>query len=319
MAEPEGALLTLFFDAQSHLLSKFEIWSDTAVLGDTLTEQIFSDYRAVNGVKVPFALTVRTAGQTTQQVTYSAIELDAAPPANAFELPKDILEPSPLAGAAMNVTTLAPGVHLIGGGTHASLAVEFRDYAVVVEAPLSSVRSRAVLDKTGELMPGKPVRFVVASHHHFDHSAGLREYVAAGITVVTHPRNAAFIRELATAPRTIRPDRLGSKPVEAQVETITGRRVFTDGEQTLEIHPFETTHAEDMLIAYLPRQKILFNIDLFGPPLVGPSPRANDFTRELLRGIRSHGFVVETLAGAHGRVSTLAELEEVVAKGEQSR
>lgn len=312
IADTDGSLLTFYFDSQSHLLSKLETWSDAQVLGDTLTEQIFSDYRTVNGIKVPFRLTVRTAGQTVQETAYSTIRLDEPPPAEAFDIPKDVLDPSPIATAPMHVTTLAPGVHLLGGGAHNTLSVEFRDYVVVIEAPLSSDRSRAVLNKVKELAPGKPVRWVVATHHHFDHSGGLREYIAEGVTVVTHPKNAEFIRGLGKVPRTLRPDRLSAKAEEPRVESVSGKRTFSDGEQTVEIHPVQTTHAEDMVIAWLPRQKILFNSDLFGPPLVGPVGVANDFAVELLRAIRSAGWEVQTLAGGHGRPGTLAELEQAV-------
>ncbi|MBC8647859.1 MAG: MBL fold metallo-hydrolase [Thermoanaerobaculia bacterium] len=313
-AEPDGTLLTLYFDAGTHLLRKVETLSDTAVLGDTLNEQIYADYRAVDGVKVPFRLTVRNARQVTQEMAYSTIDLNAAPDAAAFQLPSDLLEPSPTASAPIVVTTIGPGLHLIGGGTHNSLAAEFADHVVVVDAPLSSERSRAVLDKLKELAPGKPVRSVVNTHYHFDHSGGLREYVADGATVITHASNADFVRKMAAGSRGIRPDRLSGKPAEAKVQTVSDKLVLSDGTQTIEIHALPNTHSNGMLVVYAPKEKALFNADLWGTPLVGPLPVATDYAIELREGIRKLKLPVEKVAPSHGRVATIAELDESVKK-----
>ena len=72
---------------------------------------------------------------------------------------------------------LADGVYSLGGGSHHSVAVEFRDFVAVVEAPLNEERSLAVIAEVRKLMPDKPIDYVVNTHHHFDHSGGLRTYV----------------------------------------------------------------------------------------------------------------------------------------------
>ena len=184
---------------------------------------------------------------------------------------------------------------------------------VVVDAPLSAERSRAVLEKVKELAPGKPVRSVVNTHYHFDHTGGLREYIAEGVTVLTHPVNAAFVRSLGSRPRTIRPDRLSAKPADAKLQTVADKLVLSDGSQTLELYALPNSHVQGMLIAYLRKQKLLYNADLFGPPLAGPVPTANDFAIELRDGIRKLKLSVETFAGAHGRVATPADLEQSIA------
>lgn len=312
-SEPDGTLLTLYLDAKTHLPGKLETWSDTAVLGDTLNEQVFSDYRTVAGVKAPFRLTVRNAGQVTQEMAYSTLELDASPDPAAFDLAANVLDLPAVATEPMAVTSLAPGVHLLAGGTHNSLAVELRDHVIVIDAPLSSERSKAVLAKVRELVPGKPVRSVVNTHYHFDHSGGLREYISEGVTVVTHESNADFVKALAGRDRAIRPDRLSARPAAAKVQTVTDKLVMSDGSQTLELHTLPNSHSQGMLVAYLPKHKLLYNADLFGPPLVGPLPSANDFAVELRDEIRKRNFQVETFAGAHGRVATMSDLEQAVA------
>src|SRR5437879_12190451 len=95
---------------------------------------------------------------------------------------------------------LADGVWCIGGGTHNSLAVEFRDYAAVIEAPLNEERSLAVINEVSRLIPNKPIRYVVNTHHHFDHSGGLRTYLAQGDTIVTHQANREYYEQVLFNP-----------------------------------------------------------------------------------------------------------------------
>ena len=90
--------------------------------------------------------------------------------------------------------TLADGVYLIGGGTHNSMAVEFAAFIVVFDAPLSEARSLAVIEEIVKLIPNKPIRLVVNSHQHFDHTGGLRAYNHIGATVITHWKNYDFLQ-----------------------------------------------------------------------------------------------------------------------------
>jgi glyoxylase-like metal-dependent hydrolase (beta-lactamase superfamily II) len=89
------------------------------------------------------------------------------------------------------------------GGSHHSIVVEFNEYVAVAEAPLNEERSLAVLAEAKKLVPNKPVRYVLTTHHHFDHSGGLRTYVAEGATVVTHQSNVPYFEKTLTAPATL--------------------------------------------------------------------------------------------------------------------
>jgi len=174
---------------------------------------------------------------------------------------------------------LADGVWFIGGGSHNSVAVEFSDHIAMIEAPLNEERSLAVLEAIGKVAPNKLVRYNVITHHHFDHSSGLRTYIAQGSTLVTHRDNADFYEQvlLSPAPRTLAPDRLamfypnftGSRrPV--PMERVNQKYVLSDGVKVLELYPVQgATHIGPMLIAYLPKEKILVNADLYTPPAPG--------------------------------------------------
>ena len=170
----------------------------------------------------------------------------------------------------------------MGGGSHNSLAVDFRDFAVVIEAPLNEERSLAVISEVNKLIPNKPIKYVVNTHHHFDHSGGLRTYLAQGATIVTHQANKEYYEEVlfSTAPRTLQPDRFstyypyfsgGRRPL--PIETVNQKFVISDGVRVLDLYPVQgLNHVATMLLVYLPKEKILVNADLYSPPAQGAQP-----------------------------------------------
>src|SRR5437899_4860673 len=96
---------------------------------------------------------------------------------------------------------LTDGVFYLRGGTHHSVAVEFADHVVVVEGPLNEQRSLAVIAEVNKLIANKPIRYLVNTHHHFDHSGGLRTYVDQGVTIITHAINKPFYDKSFTSQR----------------------------------------------------------------------------------------------------------------------
>jgi len=218
---------------------------------------------------------------------------------------------------------LADGVWLIGGGTHNSVAVDFRDFAAVIEAPLNEDRSVAVLGEVAKVIPNKPIRYVVNTHHHFDHSGGLRTYLAQGATIVTHQANREYYEDVLfnPAPRTLQPDRFstfypyfvgGRRPL--PIETVNQKYVLSDGVRTVDLYPMQgLNHAATMLIVYLPKEKILVNADLYSPPAKGAAPPApNPNMMTLLRNIQRLKLDVAQHVGIHGDVATNDEFMNIV-------
>jgi glyoxylase-like metal-dependent hydrolase (beta-lactamase superfamily II) len=165
---------------------------------------------------------------------------------------------------------LADGVYRITGG-YVALAVEFRDHAVIIEGAQSEARGLAVIAEARRVIPNKPIRYVVNTHMHFDHSSGLAPFAAEGITIITHENNKAFLESALSAPRTLVGDALaksGKKPV---VEAAGDRRTLSDATRTVELYNVrDLEHSDGMLVAYLPKEKILMTAD-FNPP----NPNAN--------------------------------------------
>ncbi len=222
-------------------------------------------------------------------------------------VPPSVAQAKP-AAPSVTVEKLAEGVYLLGGGPANSYLVEFRDFLAVFEAPGNEERSLAVIEAVAKLAPGKPIRWVISSHPHFDHIGGLRTYLHIGATIVAHMKNIAFLNRdvLSYEPRTVAPDIVSRwPPTEVSegynYEAVQENYVITDNQRILRIYYVQPLqHVEGMLMAYLPNERIAFEADLFDthePPRAAQLPAmrslANQVTRMKLN--------VETLAPVHGK------------------
>ena len=186
-----------------NLLELVHTWVANPVYGDMLYELRYTNYKDFGGVKFPTLLHIHQ-GDPRLSVAHNSMEITVT-----GVQPNVAVTPIPVPDAVRTATAppvraesqrLADGIWLVAGGTHNSLAVEFRDFVTVIEAPLNEERSIAVLGEVQRLIPNKPVRYVVNTHHHFDHSGGLRTYLAQGATIVTHQANREVLRERAVQP-----------------------------------------------------------------------------------------------------------------------
>jgi glyoxylase-like metal-dependent hydrolase (beta-lactamase superfamily II) len=273
-----------------NLVEKVETWIDNAVLGDTLFEALYSDYKAFGGVKFPTKIVQRQGGHPILDLTITDVKPNAAvtiqPPQGRGGAPGG----APPAAAAAGTPTekLAEGVYLILGG-YASVAVDFKDGIVVIEGPQSDQRAGQIIAEAKRLIPNKPIKYVVNTHHHFDHSGGLRAFVAEGATVVTHEINKPYYEKTFAAPHTLNPDRLATSPKKATFETMTEKKVLTDGNHVIELHHLQGSgHNDGLIVAYLPKQKILIEADAFNPPAqmaTAPPATVSPYTANLIGAI----------------------------------
>ena len=321
-------------------------WFANPVYGDMDYEMRYTQYRDFGGVKFPMLLHTHQ-GDPRLNVAHNYYEYRVAtvkPNAPVTVLPvPDVVRNAVAPAPRVESTKLAEGVWLLGGGTHNSLLVEFKDYVAVVDTPNNEARSLAVIAEAGRLAPGKVIQYAINTHHHFDHVGGLRTYLSQGTTIVTHETNKQYYLDILfhPAPRTLEPDRfafyspmywISRRP--PPIETVAGeargtaKYVVTDGTKILEVLKvqdmgYETgdrtlnqgAHSVDMLVAYLPKEKILFNADLYSPPAQGAQPPAapTPAMRTLQLNIAKWKIDVEQHAPAHGRVGTNAEFMKLVA------
>jgi glyoxylase-like metal-dependent hydrolase (beta-lactamase superfamily II) len=187
-----------------------------------------------------------------------------------------------------------------------------KDYLILVEAPLNDQRTLAVLNEVRGLAPNKPVRYVINSHHHFDHAGGLRAAAAEGATIITHEINRPYFDRAFAARATVSPDHLattGKKP--AAVEGVRDKRVLTDGTRIVEIHHIAgNSHADGLLMVYLPKERLLSQADTYTPSPAGAAPPMppSPFTLNLVDNIAKLGLTVDRLLPLHGRIVPLADL-----------
>ena len=261
----DGRAFTLAVDAGTRLPTRVITPGNHVNLGDVLITTAFADYQNVGGLQLPARLTTKTDDFTTAEVraTKQTVDADAgdlAAPPTAAAAPV----PAP---QTPNVTVqeVARGIWLLAGGSHHSALVEFSDRLVLIDAPQNDARTLAVIAKTRELRPGKPLTHVVNSHHHFDHSGGIRAAVSEGLTVITHQGNAAFIEDIVKRPHTRVPDALAKNPKPLKIETVAGDKAIADSAMQMHLYAIPSEHSETMLMAYFPRERGVIVIDLYEP------------------------------------------------------
>lgn len=277
-------------------------------LGDITLTTRFSDYAEAGGLMLPGRFATQVDDFTTGEFRVT----HAVATEGTIEAPDALRAAAEPAPAAPNVVAeeVAKGVWLLAGQSHNSALVAFSDRTVLIEAPQSEARTTAVLAKARELTPATPLTTLVMTHHHFDHSAGLRAALADGLAVVTQEGNATFVTEMAARPFTRQPDALAKvKAPGLDLQTVASTRTITDGSRSLVLyHLAGNPHSDTLLMAYLPKEKLLIQADAWSPEGGGYHP----YAANLLDHIRRLKLDVTRIVPLHGAPATLKELEAVV-------
>jgi glyoxylase-like metal-dependent hydrolase (beta-lactamase superfamily II) len=246
--------------------------------------------------------TTATLQLTQQRVNADTGDLAAPAPAASA---------APIAGAPAPVVTveeIAKGIWLLAGQSHNSALVEFDDHLMLIEAPQSEARTLAVIAAARSLRPGKPLRQLVSTHFHSDHTGGLRAAVAEGLTVVTHEGNAAFYADAITRPHTLAPDALARNPKPLKIETVGEEREIADSTMTVELyHIAGNPHANTLLMAYFPKQRVLVEADAFSP-----GSTTQPYAANLLENVAKRQLKVDRVVPLHGGVTPFSEVVRAV-------
>lgn len=308
-----GETITLAVDPETDLPASVASTTYHNVLGDVTITTVFEDYRDIQGLRLPMRLTSTIDRWPYGGVAVATYTIDAS--ADGLAAP-DAVKAMPTVAQAPSVMVepMAPGVWALGAAGSHSLVVEFSDHAGVVEPYGSEARTLAVIAKARELVPGKPLTKMVVTHHHFDHTGGLRAAISEGLTIVAHEASRQLFEDLAQRKHRIRQDALAKNPQPLKLETVGDRAVVSDPLRTMEIYYASgNPHADTLLFVYLPRERILFQGDLFLPAFAR-QPYAPNFVDHITR----LKLRVDRQVAVHGGIVKQTEAEKAIEKALKS-
>jgi glyoxylase-like metal-dependent hydrolase (beta-lactamase superfamily II) len=252
------------------LPERIETRIDNTVFGDMLVEAEFSDYRDFSGVKFPAHLVHKQGGFAVLDLTVDGVTPNTTASAEAPARPAG--GPGGGGGGGGQAPALPTGVAEVGPGifvshgAYQSVFVEFEAYSVVIDGLQSDARAAEIIAQVKATIPGKPIRYVIPTHNHFDHTAGLRAFAAEGTTIITHNVNVEFFKDALSAPRTLNGAQNAEPPVPVDVMGVGDFFALSDETQQIHLHRIVgDTHADDMLIAYLPSIKTIVEADILQP------------------------------------------------------
>jgi glyoxylase-like metal-dependent hydrolase (beta-lactamase superfamily II) len=303
----QGDTLTLAVDSTTHLPASVTSMSYNANLGDVAIETAFSNYQDVDGLKVPGHLTTKTDKYPTADITIAKTAVNAD--ATDLAAPATIKSgPAPTPSAMVTVEELGKGLWFLAGGSHNSVLVEFDDHLELIETPQNDTRALAVIAKAREIKPDKPLTKVVVSHHHFDHSGGIRAAISEGLTLVTHETNKTLFEDLAQRKHSVVQDALAKNPKPLKIETIGDEAVVKNAGRTMQIYHVDgSNHAESMVMVYFPAERALVQADLFNAANPNPARLPN-----LIENIQKRKLRVDRHVPLHGPVATQAQFTKVL-------
>jgi glyoxylase-like metal-dependent hydrolase (beta-lactamase superfamily II) len=307
-AEP-GRFSAIAYVNADGMVERVDSRQPSPVMGDTESTISYSGYKDFGGVKFPTRIRQFMGGADVLDIKISEVQAN---------VPAGVPAPDAVKQFKENVVSApaADGVWFLSGGSHNSVLIEMKDYTVLVEAPLYDARSAAVLAEARRLAPGKPVRYVINSHHHFDHG-GLRTAVAEGLTLITSSNSKPWFEKTFANANSINRDALAKSGRSATIESVNGKRVLTDGVRTVEISEIQNSvHAQGFMMVYLPKEKILVEADAYtpGPPNAPAPALPNGNNLNLVQNIEQNKLAVDKILPLHGRMVATSELMTAVGR-----
>lgn len=293
-----------------NLIDRVETWVEDPFMGDMHVVALYRDYRAFDGLMVPTTMEQQRGGGGIFGVDVTAA---SANPANLMAL---MTPPEAPAGGGFGggaappanlIEPISDGVYMVIGG-YVALVAEFEDHVLVFEAGQSEARGQQIVDEVKRASPGKPIRYVVNSHPHSDHTAGLVPFVREGATIITHANNVDFLNMALSTPRTL----LGEPTLSPQFEGVEGVTVYEDPTRRVELHHVANLHSDGTLVAFLPRERILFQADFTLPQ---PGAAANPFVIDLAEYVDENGLDFDRYLAVHAAQAPQTKADLLAAIG----
>jgi glyoxylase-like metal-dependent hydrolase (beta-lactamase superfamily II) len=329
----------ILFDRKTHLPEVVRTLEDDDIHGDGNFDLILADWRPVGGVRIAHSLAYKMSGLDKLQLTYKDVAANAVaasafavadatrqaakPPATGDVAWQAILvrinfgrfddiaaDKAAASGPGMSLVELAPNLLHAVGRSHNSLIVAMPSYLVVIDAPQSEAQSRWTIDAAKAKYPGKPIKYLVLTHHHMDHIAGARTYVAEGATVIAGSPDKAHLAKVFRASHRLHPDALQLHAKAATIIEVKDRFSLKEGAEELRLYRITNPHAQGMLIGYVVRENLVYVTDLYSPGRDKVKTPNSVAFYELLPKL---GLEPARYAGGHGGNGTQAELAAIMA------
>ncbi len=268
-----------------NMVDRVETWLGENIMGDMHIVATYTGWKDFGGVMAPAKIVQTRGGWPFFEVSVTAAK------ANPADVATLVPAPAPAGGrggggapAPLVVTSekLGDGLYRLttGPGSYDSVIVEFKDYIMMLEAGQSEARALAYVAETKKLIPNKPIRYVMNTHPHADHTGGLPVLVAEGATIITQKNNQVFLETALNTPRTLLDDTLSRNPKKAKIEAVDEKKTYTDGTRTVVLyHVAPVPHSNGLMVAYIPKEKILFQGDFSLP---APGQPGNDHVKALV-------------------------------------
>lgn len=299
-----GHTYAMYVDTRTNLPVRTEKLLYQPMLGDVSVVTDFSDWQDVAGIMHPMRLVQRYENLFTlsdTRLTGVRVNEDPGTLAATDSIRAIVVLPTPPAPTIV-VDSVAPGVWSIAGQTHHTIAIEQSNQVVLVEAPQSDLRTLAAIERARELRPAKAVNLLINTHHHFDHSGGLRAAIAQGLTIATHEGNRDFYeRVLFPRRHAVVQDALARNPRPLRLMPIGDKVVRADSLRPIELYQVPSDHSGSMLIVYLPNERLLIQADLYNPPAANAINPVFPFAKALVDNVQRRGLQVDRVVGIHGR------------------
>jgi glyoxylase-like metal-dependent hydrolase (beta-lactamase superfamily II) len=340
-----GQTFTVMFDRATGLPARVRTLDYDNIWGDVTYDLVLADWQTVNGVRVAMSQKYELNGRTVVDAKIAEVTINAPIAADRLAIPTAYRDGAPgpatrnvpyqwiirrqfigvyldsdapsfdrRATPSLRLVELGPGIQHVVGGSHNSLVVVMRDSLVVFDAPVSDWQSNWTLSALRAKYLGKPVKYLVLTHHHMDHAGGLRAYASAGATIVVGKGTTEHYRRVLAAPYTrnsdLAPQDLGRTPI---VE-VADKYAIIDSGREVAVHAIEPNpHAQGLLIGYVPDAKLAFVTDIWSPG--GPLPDKLDAgLAALIAGVKKAGIEPVKFAGGHGSTGDYAPLAALEGK-----
>jgi glyoxylase-like metal-dependent hydrolase (beta-lactamase superfamily II) len=333
-----GTMFTILFDPKTHLPAAIRTRDDDNISGDSNYDLILADWKTVSGAQIAQSLSYRINGIEVAKLNYRELSANPAITASMFAVPAPVqasAKPPATAnvpyqwvlrriflsrfldsdniifpnGGGLKLVELAPNVQHVEGGTATNLIVAMKDHLVIFDAPYGELQSRWVIDAAKAKYPGKPIRYLVLTHHHMDHTGGIRTFAAEGAKLIVPTGDKAYFEKDLKSPHTIVPDDLQKKPRTTEIVELKDQMTLKDDTSEIRLYIVPNPHVQTMLIGHIVTGNVLFVTDLISPR--GPIERS-EATVAVGQVLRKYGITGATIAGGHGTTAKQSDIEQTL-------